>query len=148
MPQTAVADAETSLTLKELARKHGLSAAGKLPTLPEYTRQLWAFRHFIAAYASAKVSSSLGKTRLGVLWQVLTPLINAAVYYVIFGVILNTKNGIDNFVAYLCTGVFIFGYTQSVVQAGVQAISRSPSGWASPRAACHRSSRARFPGRT
>nr|WP_169516327.1 hypothetical protein [Actinoplanes globisporus] len=54
----------------------------------------------------------------------------------------------NNFIPYLCTGVFIFGYTQSVVQAGVQAISRSPSGWASPRAACHRSSRARFPGRT
>jgi teichoic acid transport system permease protein len=123
MPQTAVADSDTGLTLKELARKHGLSAAGKLPGLTEYSRQLWAYRHFIASYANAKVTSSLGTTRLGVLWQVLTPLINAAVYYVIFGVILNTKNGIDNFVAYLCTGVFIFGFTQSVVQGGIQAVS-------------------------
>jgi teichoic acid transport system permease protein len=123
MPQTAVADSETGLALKELARRHGLSAAGKLPGLAEYSRQLWAYRHFIASYANAKVTSSLGKTRLGVFWQVLTPLINATVYYVIFGVILNTKNGIDNFVAYLCTGVFIFGFTQSVVQAGIQAIS-------------------------
>jgi teichoic acid transport system permease protein len=123
MPQTAVADSDTGLTLKELARKHGLSAAGKLPGLTEYSRQLWAYRHFIASYANAKVTSSLGRTRLGVLWQVLTPLINAAVYYVIFGVILNTKNGIDNFVAYLCTGVFIFGFTQSVVQGGIQAVS-------------------------
>jgi teichoic acid transport system permease protein len=123
MPQTAVADADTGLTLKELARRHGLSAAGKLPGLVEYSRQLWAYRHFIASYANAKVTSSLGKTRLGVFWQVLTPLINAAVYYVIFGVILNTKSGIDNFVPYLCTGVFIFGFTASVVQSGVQAIS-------------------------
>lgn len=123
MPQTAVADSDTGLTLKELARKHGLSTAGKLPSLPEYTRQLWSYRHFIGSYANAKVTSSLGKTRLGMFWQVLTPLINAAVYYVIFGVILNTKHGIDNFVAYLCTGVFIFGFTQSVVQAGIQAIS-------------------------
>jgi teichoic acid transport system permease protein len=123
MPQTAVADSDTGLTLKELARKHGLSTAGKLPSLPEYTRQLWSYRHFIASYANAKVSSSLGKTRLGMFWQVLTPLINASVYYVIFGVILGTKHGVDNFVAYLCTGVFIFGFTQSVVQAGIQAIS-------------------------
>jgi teichoic acid transport system permease protein len=123
MPQTAVADSETGLTLKELARRHGLSAAGKLPSLPEYTRQLWAYRHFIASYANAKVSSALGKTRLGVFWQVLTPLINASVYYLIFGVILNTKSGVDNFVAYLCTGVFIFGFTQSTVSAGIQAIS-------------------------
>jgi teichoic acid transport system permease protein len=123
MPQTAVADADTSLPLKELARTHGLSAAGKLPTLLEYTRQLWAYRHFISEYANAKVSSTLGKTRLGVFWQVLTPLFNAAVYYIIFGVVLDTKSGMHNFVGYLCTGVFIFGFTQSVVGSGVQAIS-------------------------
>ncbi|RSM37822.1 ABC transporter [Actinoplanes sp. ATCC 53533] len=123
MPQTAVAESDTGLTLKELARRHGLSAAGKLPSLSGYSRQLWAYRHFIASYANAKVSSSLGKTRLGVFWQVLTPLINAAVYYLIFGIILNTKSGVDNFVAYLCTGVFIFGFTQSTVSAGIQAIS-------------------------
>jgi teichoic acid transport system permease protein len=123
MPQTAVADSDTGLSLKELARRHGLSAAGKLPSLPEYSRQLWTYRHFIASYANAKVSSTLGRTRLGVFWQVLTPLINAAVYYLIFGYLLKTRHGVDNFVAYLCIGVFIFGFTQSVVQAGIQAIS-------------------------
>ncbi|WP_306211226.1 ABC transporter permease [Actinoplanes sp. RD1] len=123
MSQTAVADSDTGVPLSELARRHGLTFAGRLPSLPEYTRQLWAYRHFIASYANAKVTSSLGKTRLGMLWQVLTPLFNAAVYYVIFGVILETSRGIDNFTAYLCTGVFIFGFTQSVVQSGTQAIS-------------------------
>jgi teichoic acid transport system permease protein len=38
-------------------------------------------------------------------------------------VILNTRHGVENFVPYLCAGVFIFGFTQSVVQAGIQAIS-------------------------
>jgi teichoic acid transport system permease protein len=123
MAQTAVAENDTGLPLKELARRHGLSAAGALPSLPAYARQLWSYRHFIASYANAKVSSALGSTRLGMFWQVLTPLFNAAVYYVIFGVILNTKGGVDNFIPYLCTGVFIFGFTQSVVQAGVGAIS-------------------------
>ncbi|MFI5934961.1 ABC transporter permease [Actinoplanes sp. NPDC051494] len=123
MSQTAVADSDTSIPLSELARRHGLGVAGRLPTLPEYTRKLWSYRHFIAYYANAKVTSSLGKTRLGAIWQVLTPLINAAVYYVIFGKILDTQRGIENFVAYLCIGVFIFGFTQSTVQAGIQAIS-------------------------
>src|SRR5690349_21150088 len=90
MSQTAVADSDTGMPLRELARRHGLSAAGKLPGLGAYTRQLWAYRHFIGSYANAKVMSSLGKTRLGMLWQVLTPLINATVYYVIFGLILST----------------------------------------------------------
>jgi teichoic acid transport system permease protein len=123
MPHTAVADSDTGQTLKELADRHGLSSAGALPSLPAYTRQLWSYRHFIASYANAKVSSSLGNTRLGMLWQVLTPMINAAVYYVIFGVLLNTARDVDNFIAYLCTGVFLFGFTQSVTQAGVQAIT-------------------------
>jgi len=123
MAQTAVAENDTGLPLKELARRNGLSAAGALPSLPAYTRQLWAYRHFIASYANAKVSSSLGTTRLGMLWQVLTPVINAAVYYVIFGVIIGTKDGAGNFIAYLCTGVFIFGFTQSTVQAGINSIT-------------------------
>jgi teichoic acid transport system permease protein len=123
MSQTVVARTDTGETLKELAHRHGLSSAGALPSLPAYIKQIWAYRHFIVSYADARVSSSLGTTHLGMFWQVLTPLFNAAVYYVIFGVILNTKSGVNNFIAYLCTGVFIFGFTSSVVSGGVQAIT-------------------------
>ncbi|RZU51715.1 teichoic acid transport system permease protein [Krasilnikovia cinnamomea] len=125
MVQTAVAGNDTGLPMKELAKRHGLSAAGALPSLPAYLRQLWAYRHFIGAYANAKVSSSLGNTRLGMFWQVLTPLFNAAVYYLIFGVILSGTKDMDNFIAYLCTGVFVFGFTQSVVQSGVVAVTNN-----------------------
>jgi teichoic acid transport system permease protein len=123
MSQTAVARTDTGETLGELAHRHGLSSAGALPSLPEYTRQIWSYRHFIASYANARVSSSLGTTHLGMFWQVLTPLFNAVVYYVIFGVILNTKSGVDNFIAYLCTGVFLAGFTSSVLSDGVQSIT-------------------------
>jgi teichoic acid transport system permease protein len=123
MSQTAVARTDTGETLGELAHRHGLSSAGALPSLPQYIRQIWSYRHFIASYANARVSSSLGTTHLGMFWQVLTPLFNAAVYYVIFGVILNTKHGVDNFTAYLCTGVFLAGFTSSVLSDGVQSIT-------------------------
>ncbi len=123
MAQTAVAESDTGQSLKELARQHGLTAAGQLPSLREYTRQLWNYRHFIWEFAGAKVSASLGTTRLGMFWQVLTPLFNAAVYYLIFGLLIQTSRGVHNFVAYLCIGVFIFGFTQSTVQAGVQAVN-------------------------
>jgi teichoic acid transport system permease protein len=123
MSQTVVARTDTGETLGELAHRHGLSSAGALPSLRAYTKQIWGYRHFIASYANARVSSVLGTTYLGMFWQVLTPLFNAAVYYVIFGVVLNTKSGVDNFIAYLCTGVFIFGFTSAVVTAGVQGIT-------------------------
>ncbi len=123
MPETAVADAATGVPLRELARRHGLSSSGRRLGLLEYTRKLWAYRHFIGAHAKAKTSSSLGNTNLGALWTVLTPAINALVYYVIFGVVIGTKGSVTNFIAYLCIGVFVFQFTQSVVQNGINGIT-------------------------
>jgi teichoic acid transport system permease protein len=48
------------------------------------------------------------EARLGQLWQVLTPLLNSAVYYLIFGVLFKANRGISNYPAFLVTGVFIF----------------------------------------
>jgi teichoic acid transport system permease protein len=123
MPDTAVADPDTGASLRALAAAHGLTSAAARPGIVTYLRQLWSYRHFIATYADARVSSSLSKNRLGRLWQVFTPLINAGVYYVIFGIILKTRNGVENFGAYLCIGVFLFGYTQGSVQNGIQSIT-------------------------
>jgi teichoic acid transport system permease protein len=125
MAETAVADSGAQVSLRELALRHGLSSAGLRPSLPAYTRQLWAYRHFIGAYANARVTSALGKTRLGRLWQVLTPLTNAAVYFLIFGVILGTKHGVANFVGYLCIGLFVYIFSQQAVQQGIQSITNN-----------------------
>ncbi|MFI5927583.1 ABC transporter permease [Micromonospora sp. NPDC051543] len=122
MATTALVDPDTGLTQAQLAARHGLRVAGERPTLVEYSRRLWAYRHFIAAYANAKLVASYSNAKLGQLWQVLTPLTNAAVYYLIFGVVLS-QNSIPNFIAYLTTGLFIFNFTQSAVLAGTQSIS-------------------------
>jgi teichoic acid transport system permease protein len=110
-------------SLVELASRHGLSPAGTRPGLGTYTQQIWRFREFIGSYANGRVIASFGTARLGRLWQVLTPILNAAVYYLIFGVVLDTRRGVPNFIAYLCIGVFIFTFMQTVVQSGVQSIS-------------------------
>lgn len=123
MANTAVANPHPRLTPAELAQRHGLKVANDRPPLREYTRQVWAYRHFITAYSRAKVASSLSNTRLGQLWQVLTPITNAAVYYLIFGVILSQDRDVENFIAYLCTGVFVFMFTQTAVANGTSAIT-------------------------
>ncbi|MEU8420724.1 ABC transporter permease [Micromonospora sp. NPDC048835] len=123
MATTALVDPDTGLTQAQLAARHGLRVAGERPSLVEYSRRLWAYRHFIAAYANAKLVASYSNAKLGQLWQVLTPLTNAAVYYLIFGVVLAQNSSIPNFIAYLTTGLFIFNFTQSAVLAGTQAIS-------------------------
>ncbi|MFI5834052.1 ABC transporter permease [Micromonospora sp. NPDC051300] len=123
MANTAVADPESGLTRAQLAGRYGLRVAGERPPLGEYARRLWAYRHFMTAYSRAKVASSLSNTQLGQLWQVLTPLTNAAVYFLIFGVILSQNRNVSNFIAYLCTGVFIFMFTQTAVSNGTSAIT-------------------------
>jgi teichoic acid transport system permease protein len=107
----------------ELAARYGLAVSGARPGLGEYLRQLWARRHFISAFARATVNAQYTTARLGQLWQIMTPLLNAAVYYLIFGLLLGTDRGIDNFIAFLVTGIFIFTFTQTSVLAGTKSIS-------------------------
>ncbi|SFE04488.1 teichoic acid transport system permease protein [Actinacidiphila alni] len=115
--------ADDGLSPTELAAKYGLSVSGARPGLVEYTRQLWGRRHFINEFAKARTQAQYTQARLGQLWQVMTPLLNAAVYYLIFGLLIGTSKGIDNFIAFLVTGIFIFTFTQSSVLSGVRAVA-------------------------
>lgn len=113
----------TTESLADLAARYKLSVSGARPGLLSYTKQLWARRHFIVAFANAKTRATYSTAKLGQVWQVLTPLMNAAVYYLIFGLLVKTRGGIHNYVAYLVTGIFVFTFTQSAVLAGSRAIS-------------------------
>ncbi|MET9220380.1 ABC transporter permease [Streptomyces sp. NPDC088197] len=115
--------ADDGLSPAQVAAKYGLSVSGARPGLVEYTRQLWGRRHFINEFAKARTQAQYTQARLGQLWQVMTPLLNAAVYYLIFGLLIGTSKGIDNFIAFLVTGIFIFTFTQSSVLSGVRAVS-------------------------
>ena len=98
--------------LAELAARYQLSPSSARAGLFAYARQLWERRHFILGFATARNVAMYTEARLGQLWQVLTPLLNAAVYYLIFGIILDTKRGVPNFLAFLITGIFVFNFTQ------------------------------------
>jgi teichoic acid transport system permease protein len=119
----AAPSVDDGLSPSQLAAKYGLSVSGARPGLAEYTRQLWGRRHFINEFAKARTAAQYTQARLGQLWQVMTPLLNAAVYYLIFGLLIGTSKGIDNFIAYLVTGIFIFTFTQNSVLSGVRAVS-------------------------
>ncbi|MEV6808269.1 ABC transporter permease [Streptomyces sp. NPDC017248] len=122
---TAAPSPDAGLTAAELAAKYGLSVSGARPSLVEYIRQLWGRRHFILAFSQAKLTAQYSQAKLGQLWQVATPLLNAAVYFFIFGLILHASRGMsrDVYIPFLVTGVFVFTFTQSSVMSGVRAIS-------------------------
>ncbi|MFF0448298.1 ABC transporter permease [Streptomyces sp. NPDC004609] len=106
-----------------LAARHGLSVSGARPSLRAYTGQLWARRHFITAFATARLTAQYSQAKLGQLWQLMTPLLNAAVYYLIFGILLGTSRNVPDFVPFLVTGVFIWTFTANSIMNGTRAIS-------------------------
>lgn len=117
--------ADEGLSPAQLAEKYGLTVSGARPGLVAYVRQLWGRRHFIMAFSRAKLTAQYSQAKLGQVWQVATPLLNALVYYLIFGLILGTQKGMgqDVFIPFLVTGIFVFTFTQSSVMAGVRSIS-------------------------
>ncbi|MFI2436247.1 ABC transporter permease [Streptomyces sp. NPDC018693] len=122
---TAPPSPDEGLTAAQLAAEHGLAVSGARPSLREYVRQLWGRRHFILAFSSAKLTAQYSQAKLGQLWQVATPLLNAAVYFMIFALILEADRGMKKevYIPFLVTGIFVFTFTQSSVMSGVRAIS-------------------------
>jgi teichoic acid transport system permease protein len=104
--------------LGQLAARHGLKLSGARPTLPRYLVMLWQRRHFIVGYATARSVSMYTEARLGQLWQVLTPLLNAFVYFLIFGLLFGAKRGVTHYPAFLLAGVFVFAFTERSIVTG------------------------------
>jgi teichoic acid transport system permease protein len=104
--------------LAKLAADHGLRLSGARPSLTVYVATLWQRRHFIWGYATARSVSMYTEARLGQLWQVLTPLLNAGVYYLIFGLLFQASRGVQNYPAFLLAGVFIFAFTERSIVTG------------------------------
>ena len=104
--------------LAALAARYGLRPSSKRPGLVPYLRLVWQRRHFIVAYATARNVSMYTEARLGQLWQVLTPLLNSAVYYLIFGILFQQNRGIEHYIGYLVSGVFVFAFTERSIVVG------------------------------
>jgi teichoic acid transport system permease protein len=111
--------------LRALAEEWGLSRSTARQPALTYIRDVWSRRDFIVAMASGRNTAAYQNTALGRMWQVLAPILNALVYYVVFGLLLNTKKGVPNFIAFLIIGVFTFTYTQRCVTGGTKAIANN-----------------------
>lgn len=108
--------------LAALARAHGLARVGVRPPLPAYVRDLWQRRHFALALGAARAYSRTSSTWLGQLWALLTPLLWAGVYFLVFGLLLDTSRGVPNYVGFLVVGVFLFHFSSASINAGAGAV--------------------------
>lgn len=108
---------------RALAQRHGLERLGGRPPFGTYVRRLWQRRSFLWTLSRAQAADKNAEDRLGVLWHLLNPLFLVVSYFLIFGLLLDTKRGVDNYIAFLSIGVVVFGYSSSAITNGAKAIS-------------------------
>lgn len=114
--------AQRRQTRTEVVDGSQLGPVTQRPPLGEYVARLWERRHFIRADARAKVVAGSRGTLLGTAWLVLRPIMDATVYLVIFGLVLRSDQGIENFLGYLVIGTFMFQFTVRCLSAGAQSL--------------------------
>ena len=104
------------------ARAAGLSLIGGRPPLRGYLRMLWARREFALLVPLGDLRQRNMDTVLGGAWHLLNPLFQAAIYYLLFGVLLRQRLDIENYPAWLIIGLFTFGFTQKAVQSSARIV--------------------------
>lgn len=97
------------------------------PKFFSYLAGIWHRRHFIIADARGRSFQSQRDMVLGRLWLVLSPLLDAAMYGILFGLLLRTSRGIENFIGYLVIGIIFFGFIQGGLTTGSGMIRDSRS---------------------
>ncbi len=115
-----------------------LKPVGQRPPLGAYVRSLWDRRHFIVADSRARAFSGNRDTLLGNAWLVGRPILDGLAYFLIFGVILGTSRGVDNFIGFLLVGVFLFSFTSRCLTGGAGVMASGKNlirAFAFPRAA-------------
>jgi teichoic acid transport system permease protein len=110
---TEAATEQPDSSLAALAAEYGLRPSAQRPTIGTYLSELRRRWSFIMGFATARNIAMYTEAKLGQLWQVLAPLLNAGVYFLIFGLIIKgVSRGVPDYLPFLVTGVFVFSFTQ------------------------------------
>lgn len=108
-----------------LAGRHGLRRVDQASAFSAYLRETWKLRHFTWNFAVSRTILETINNRLGMLWQVLNPLLLSAVYYLAFGILLGTKGDSPDFLVFLVGGVFTWQLFASTIQNGSMVLAQS-----------------------
>ena len=113
------------------ANRIGVSDARRLvdltaaPSVGAYLRDVWRRREFAVVVPAQDLRAQNMDTALGQLWHLVNPALLVGVYFLVFGVLLDTRRGVDNFLGFLIVGVVLFHLFQRVVQDAAVCITRN-----------------------
>lgn len=100
----------------------GLRPAAQTASLSVYLKELRQRRDYVTHVAASELRAQRVTTVLGNVWHLLNPALQIGVYYVIFGLVLETSRGVDNFISFLAIGIFVFSFTQRATMVGARSV--------------------------
>src|SRR5690625_2231245 len=144
---TGARTSDTDALRQEVVGSWALKPVSKRVGLGTYLGQLAERRHFIWADSRTRafsgnrnmilrmshrlpriMSRAFSGNRnmiLGNLWLILLPVLDGLAYFLIFGVLLQLSRGMENYVAFLLIGIFMFQFTIRSLNNGATAITGS-----------------------
>lgn len=90
-----------------------------------YLKAVWRYRHFTITHARLRAGSENSELLLGRFWTLLEPLLRIAMYAFLFGLVLNTSRGIENFIGFLVLGLTFFSMISRGLGHGSGLLQRS-----------------------
>jgi teichoic acid transport system permease protein len=109
----------TAGNVSQLPELHDAHASARLPV---YLRELADRRSYIWHVSVNELHHRQITNVLGNLWHLLNPALTIGVYYLIFGLLLETSRGVEDFLLFLTVGLFSFQYTQKATIDGAKSV--------------------------
>ena len=105
----------------------GLTRVGGRPPFFTYLKEVVKRRDFIFSLAKFRIEAENQRNRLGMGWVLLKPLLNAAVFGLVFGTLMKSRLETPNFLEFLFIGVFLFEFFSGSLAVGSKSIVSNSS---------------------
>jgi len=102
-------------TVEAKLEHQGLIELGKAEPLRSYLGEIYRRRDFATELARSDLRSKHMDSVLGQVWHLLNPALMVFIYYLVFGVLLDARKGVPNYISFLVIGVLFFRQSQGAI---------------------------------
>lgn len=85
-------------------------------------REIFAHKEMLSLLVRRDLKSRYKDSALGVVWALIRPLTQLAIYYVVIGKFLGAERGIPEFAIYVFTGLTAYGLFNEIVSGGTASV--------------------------
>ncbi|WP_187976728.1 ABC transporter permease [Mycetocola sp. JXN-3] len=85
-------------------------------------KDIFAHREMLGLMVRRDIKARYKDSALGLVWTLVRPLTQLAIYYLVLGVFLNARAGIPDFAVYVFTGLTAYGLFSEIVGGGTASI--------------------------